>query len=123
MIDAKELRVGNWIMVAGTGELHPIPAKVSDISVLFYNPELAGKIPLTYEILEKCGFSKTNGFIWNVENDRIADIYDKGDFRIHAEVSRGVFYTTQPKSIDYKYVHQLQNLYFILTGTELEIKL
>jgi hypothetical protein len=123
MIDAKQLRIGNWVF-----DNFGYPDQITADWFGAFDMELDNVtentfIPLTYEMLEKCGFVKTNGFIWNTENDGIADIYDKGGFRIHVEVSRGVFYTTQPKSVDYKYVHQLQNLYFALTGTELEINL
>jgi len=71
-------------------------------------------IPLTEEWLIKIGF-KQNDLIkseYNIGTERVAKI-DHGFFfdRYHWEASKRI-----------KYVHQLQNLYFELTGDELQIK-
>jgi len=70
-------------------------------------------ILLNTEFLRNCGFEK------------IADnTYCKGEFKLQMlqESNRAVFqlngFEIKPKI---KYLHQLQNLYFILTGEELDI--
>lgn len=73
-------------------------------------------IPLTEELLLKIGF-KRNGNYW-----------DKGCFSlpIHPTKSGGEFILVPNNfvaAIPLKYLHQLQNLYFALTGEELTISL
>lgn len=75
-------------------------------------------VPLTPEILEKCGAVKVEGE-WQF---KVAICALWISFRFHAshcysEIG-GIYLGGQ-----IKYVHQLQNLYFALTGTELEVKL
>jgi hypothetical protein len=113
---ANELRLGNFIndfegklcTVSGTtngwiwskGAYEPIP----DNS---YSP-----IPLTEEWLLKFGFMS------NPYQDR----YEKGPLYIECDKTRGyliLWIDMSTHSIDVEYVHQLQNLYFSLTGEEL----
>lgn len=65
-------------------------------------------IPLTEEWFYKFGFSKSN--VWfeknGIELFNIADLYFRAKYPIKADV---------------KFVHQLQNLYFALTGEELTV--
>ena len=78
-------------------------------------------IKLTEEILLKCGFEKVKNKI---------DIFEKKRLRLFIG-SRGQFLaylieedTTSAHYINsYEYLHQLQNLYFALTGEELKINL
>jgi hypothetical protein len=66
-------------------------------------------IPLTEEWLLKFGFDKIDfQFIKNgIKLFPIRDLYYRGNFPIKSDI---------------KYVHQLQNLFFALTGEELTIK-
>ena len=71
-------------------------------------------IPLTEEWLGKFGFEKYNNSWWK---------YDKnGAFDISNNFDAFGFKTCIWSSDRINYVHQLQNLYFALTGDELEIK-
>ena len=77
-------------------------------------------IPLTEEILLKCGFEK--GYIMYFIRICETRCYLRPSYR------GGYYYGICPyielrdcKTI--QYLHQLQNLYFALTGKELEIKL
>lgn len=81
----------------------------------FYLPEkeIEG-IPLTEERLIKFGFEK-------VEFDGITT-YGNKIFYIEKEYKGNFYIVLQGKKIALTYVHQLQNLYFVLTGEELEIK-
>ena len=104
MIKSNELRIGN--LVEKEGEIY-----VADFITINmahnYNP-----IPLKPEILEKCGFIPTgladfiNGEIelWQVNNEFHYSVHDDYHISINS-------------------VHQLQNLYFALTGEELTIQL
>ena len=67
-------------------------------------------IPLTEEWLLRLGFESTNTYYFSKCN-----LHLQGDIRgFHLVISR-------IDGIKVKYVHQLQNLYFALTGEELTI--
>lgn len=76
-------------------------------------------IPLTAEWLERCGFKKGSSYIgigyhWDGPNEIsiVEQNVDKEDtYRLY-----GSEWTI---GNDFKYLHQLQNLYFSLTGEEL----
>ena len=68
-------------------------------------------IPLTPEILEKCGFEKLNS-----GNRRFNKIV------LMCESVSNYLLKDIPLT-PIRYLHQLQNLYFALTGEELEVKL
>jgi hypothetical protein len=96
MVKASELRIGCWVDDAGMNAvmISEIPAKIP----LYY------PIKLTPQILEKCGFEFNGGyFIIPLKNSLYG--IDK------IKVGKGIF------------LHQLQNLYFALTGEELDINL
>jgi hypothetical protein len=77
-------------------------------------------IPLTPEILEKCGIELKDG---NYKIDlSIGDLYFNENDGISFAVTVGYEYSeTQMEHI--KYLHQLQNLYFSLEGEELKVTL
>lgn len=70
-------------------------------------------VPLTDEILIKCGFSKN-------ENTYYHELFicNNGTLRILADN-----YRTTGKDVKIKSLHQLQNLYFALTGKELDLNI
>lgn len=72
-------------------------------------------IPLTEEILLKCGFRKSKSGMYLF--DKFS--FDLSDFEFGVESD--YYYLTISENL--KYLHQLQNLYFALTGQELEINL
>lgn len=79
-------------------------------------------IPLTKEILLKCGFKKREGnnICWDL-GDFMIGWYGNSFATWVVELKQGnnkVHFHSQIKSI-----HQLQNLYFALTGQELPINL
>ena len=99
---AAELRIGNWIDLGGQRNLHRVEDEI--LGCLNLNP-----IPLTEEWLLKFGFKKVmckdNYITYSNRNKRIGIYPDRCIMRGHA--------------VSFKYVHQLQNLYFALTGEEL----
>ena len=107
---AQELRIGNWVMT-DTGSNYQI--ELSDFSDWYndHNSHEYGKyvlpIPLTKEWLLKFGFEQGekiavhNRFVW---------------YKDHIGI-KGMLGVVKP--VECKYVHQLQNLYYALTGEEL----
>jgi len=134
MVKAGELRIGNWVKEYGK----PIKFSIADFH--FLNDELNypsryEPIPLTPEILEKCKLE--NGYYNNIQVDgnHIGVIFPiikdetKEDWEL-PDYKEGIYVYSglgDPESYGFKaqikYLHQLQNLYFALTGTELEINL
>jgi hypothetical protein len=124
-MEAKELRLGNLIYFTEDQTVF----EVDEICDVFYTVKNEKEttqieqsefspIPLTEEWLTKFGFAKGD-FFWRkspltiglYKYETTVDLEDDDD--IQDMVTLGV---------DLKYVHQLQNLYFVLTGTELTIK-
>jgi hypothetical protein len=134
MIKASELRVGNWVMWENEeNEYWPLPIELGEEidNAYKYKP-----ITLTSEILEMCGFSQLPHFtvqnLWNknIGRDRVISIACVGTpneiIFLNEEQPPEVKNIIVLRNYDYDgktYLHQLQNLYFALTGTELEINL
>lgn len=114
MIQANELRIGNCFLNPNTGKV--IRCTCEDISDIQNGYKTRLPIPLTPEILEKCGFKHTWGDIYELEDG----------FGVYASLRNG-WMVSQSRDISNikgaDYLHQLQNLYFALTGEELKIKL
>lgn len=113
MIDEKELRTGNIVEKDG-GEYVAdwVTIKMSHN----YNP-----IPLTSEILLKADFrlQKEGEYYLEYQNDLFIVVNNKMVVNLVFDVAE---YIEEPYD-HIKYVHQLQNLYYSLTGEELNIKL
>lgn len=131
MIQARELRIGNWVMSTEASE----PTQIYALGIVAQSQcEVAQSIPkyepipLTEEWLLKFGFKKITDTKWN---------YKVGQWRIYQcnfierQINNfGVLTYDYNGDVDgvanFSYgidsVHQLQNLYFALTGEELQIK-
>lgn len=117
---ASELRLGNYVY-DNLGGLLKIKGISTESDLRHIKP-----IPLTEEILLKCGFVKD-------------EEYDEGgliDFRYELNLlNKSISFTSNWNTedcfyvnltqcgVDVFYLHQLQNLYFALTGEELTINL
>ena len=128
MIDHKEVRIGNTLKSSDSIKLINVfhidedddRGRINYIGANNYEP-----VELTPDILEAAGFgvNKDNSFGYVNENEGI--LIELGDF--DEEFGRRVFYYVLPDTDDYtciaycKHLHQLQNLYFALTGEELKI--
>lgn len=143
---ASDIRIGNWV----TTDLFPeLPKEKNpykefqivamnigfDNSSVFsdvnYYPksvslEKLKPIPLTPEWLERFGF---NSELWiNLNTHYFELIHTKENgvdwfYPVYAEINELSCEMEQQVSLNrIQYVHQLQNLYFALTGDELELK-
>lgn len=131
MVQASDLRIGNKITVIGINGIIEVTAtkkqpvrdgyycsiKVGDEKDYRLQEQCFG-IRITVEILEKCGFVFT-GFTWDTGLHGLSiclpnDMYPNGKTYFNSwTINEGV-----PD-----FLHQLQNLYYALTGTELHINL
>jgi hypothetical protein len=110
---ANELRIGNHVQFIITKE----PMRVLKIQPQSDFLDMIEPIPLTKEWLLKFGleYDKNEGqiflqkYIFYIRDDHEEDGWD-----IYENVNDSFITTVE-------YVHQLQNLYFALTGTEIEV--
>ena len=120
-MELKELRIGNWVMGHhkpfrwGLKHFHLL--KQSNLDEIIKEP-----IALTEEILLKCGFRDNEGRI--VRHFHVKYVYYSVvssdvpfSFKIGFSDGKEFFIT------NVEYLHQLQNIYFSLTGVELKVKL
>lgn len=111
---ANELRIGNYVFENGKIKiLYSISAETAkDYSKV-------KSIPLTKEWLTRLGFRKRNDCEWIYEKFPI--LVNCGNHNlVHIIATENTF--TMPVQIGGYNVHQLQNLYFSLTGEELQIE-
>lgn len=111
MINPEELRIGNWF--TKDGEYHNvghIQKNFYNICVNNYGPENIDPIPLTPEILEAVRFENEKELYLGLDLQRRYRLFlCDGEHTIPLR--------------EVKYLHELQNQYYALTGKELEVKL
>lgn len=125
MIKTESLRIGNWIKLIGSDEHHLVGSlqtkMVDNIGTIhlygngvWNREDQVEGIRITSEILDKCGF----------------DLFDDDDFM--QTQYRGIFYIRMIEHIrcteirigdmhfgHIAYLHELQNIYYSITGQEL----
>ena len=123
MIKAEELRIGNWIKEEGyiscaenlKVDLDLMQDIIENSQREFQgeDDELYYPIPFTEEILLKCGFE-------------ILGLSDRNNYSV-IKNTEGYFFIDCMEDItigkELKSVHQLQNLYYAITGEDLTINL
>ena len=130
-MEAKELRLGNYI--EWSGNIHKVIAidlqgvfiKKKNLQLRFI--KTIKPIPLTEEWLLKFGFKRHGGDYYNdiiilknvvcFDTGRVFDAFEIKIFPNELGSAQEV-----EGMLEISYVHQLQNLYFALTGKELIIK-
>ena len=142
-MNAKEVRIGNWVLTPMNNEI-VIPRfqkKIKGITIFgefdFNEPtypenhlvsakHCAG-IELTPEILEKCGLRVADtGYYWIAVREHYNASNDLKPTWLKIKYTQAKNFRVENfanKTIYLKSLHQLQNLYFALTGEELEINL
>jgi hypothetical protein len=126
---AQEVRLGNYYFYhivdkyderGEYDEVCQIDAEDFRILESFDCPEYK-PIPLDEEWLLKFGFTKRRATYLYYKKDGVELFYVKGKKR-DAHHLNGFYYENFLPLLPVDYLHQLQNLYFALTGKELEIK-
>jgi hypothetical protein len=130
-----ELRIGNFInCVFSTRHCEVVEITTDDLKLKngYADYSQIEPIPLTEEWLLKFGFEKEYfygddaKFIWWQLNDFGLEIFNTNKEQGRTSIeSKDVGFFYEPMYMDYieiKHVHQLQNLYFALTGEELTLK-
>jgi hypothetical protein len=113
MIQANELRIGNWVRSNLTEREFQITAE--DIVYINIDPSVVSPIPLTEERLLEFGFKDNSIMIDTIDKTlNISAIVGK-DFYLYLDDVFGSAYDLNC----IQSVHQLQNLYHALTGQEL----
>lgn len=131
---ASELRLGNWVLYKDkneTPEFVNTKIGVSDFVIMYEKEKGEGwseidyaPIPLSPEILEMAGFSRlNNGWCIGEQKsytDVIFSLFDDNMCQGELDLKLNGSDLPMPKV---EHLHQLQNLYFSLTGQELTINL
>ena len=133
MIKANDFRVGNFVneyyynSIVGKYESSLIKVNAVYKTHIVCQDDCAygfsdiSPIPLTEDILLKCGFESHYSTFYLANSDF--------DISYNDELENGISicvgdYCPRGRCFEHiKFLHQLQNLYFALTGTELEINL
>lgn len=120
-MDARELRIGNWVLEKQNKLLGEIFNITRTTCRIFVDNELEDlkpslediePIPLTEEWLEMFGFKMD----WHISHkDEYFCMFQEGDKYYYTADEH--HWTSEP----FKHVHQLQNLFYALTGKELEL--
>ena len=134
-MDVKELRVGNLVkddeciivvvealsgdnaLVNGYGENEVLFSKKGYPNVLFESEIYP--IELTEEMILKCGFTR--------KETSLVFVFQMPEFNATIQIWNGNEYASICRSgiaayrFECKYLHQLQNIYFSLTGKELDV--
>jgi hypothetical protein len=131
MIDATELRLGNYILHKTGVRILPVKCTFQHFE-LFEKGETKGSFPIPFkpDILQKCGF---------IENKNYHGLPDAREFvltmpvmgnnknEIYAYLTTEAYARASVNDIiisnNFHFLHQLQNLYYALVGKELEVVL
>lgn len=112
MIDDRELRLGNFVYYGES--IRQITAignspqrKFVGVDNMITEFEVIKPIPLSQEILKKCGFEYVG--YWQLNDIELCDM-------VYGEFMVAYLHTANH---EIKHLHQLQNLYYALTGQEL----
>lgn len=114
---AEELRIGNWVELDG----NPSQVQFVDPNEIRNSGDRLKPIVLSPEILEKAGFEK--------EEEHNKKVYSYGEYWIEIAQWNPIKVSVwKYGAMNYpcfltqvSFLHQLQNLYFALTGEELKI--
>jgi hypothetical protein len=116
MIDLHELRIGNWV---NDKNKNPKQIEQNDFvkeKNLAYSP-----ISITDKILEKAGFEPIL-----IDEDKFHlhpfKHFQKDGFKGYLMLGKDGLFTYTVNDRIYMHVHQVQNLYYALTGKELKVK-
>lgn len=133
MIDKSELRIGNYVLYDDkpTSYLDIVTQIFEDGVEIISNSAFGGTasrtfeqiepVKIQYNVLIQCGFidHAQNGWGCRIDvnsSDELCLYTDDNELKYQSKNSGFT------RGFNIKYLHQLQNLYFILTGKELQLK-
>lgn len=108
---ASELRIGNYVKSSLSESYYHLGIEHFEMMANYTIEELYQPIPLTEEWLIKLGY-KDEGYLENHYDIMGHLIWNAG----------GEMLVCEKNGVVLEHVHQLQNLYFALTGEELKVK-
>lgn len=122
MIQANEIRFGSWILA-----YDGMPVQITTgymIDLIESGGEYYNGIPLSPSVLEDCGFVKDEDtdfykLTFAYPDTSYPSYLSCTGFDVYVQVCRNF---TAAADAPCKYLHQLQNLFWCLTGTELIYK-
>ena len=126
MIDSKDLRIGNY-MQREDGSIFKVDANDIKIISEWKNPfaPLPSPIPLNVHLIESFLFKKIYNqyqFGWYMEvQDRVLCWCHSDTISLEFKPTQCDIYDNTLFDFKCEYVHQLQNLFYSLTGKELEL--
>jgi hypothetical protein len=115
---ANELRIGNWVEILGDSKRLNFFTTIQPSSFSVNIDKTYGAIPLDEDWLLKFGFSE-------IEHQFLLEL--KTGNSLSFDFNTGMYLVKEDNElelceIEINYVHQLQNLYFALAGTELQFQ-
>lgn len=122
----QELRIGNYVKltymvevtaISNDGDCYYTPIDQEEYLDEFTDIRHFEPIPLTPEVLEACGFEYDESNIkWKINKN------SKFEFAWGEECGTQFNYSVCRRGVSHvNFLHQLQNLYYSLTGQELQI--
>jgi hypothetical protein len=117
---ASDLRIGNFVNNKGRLDIvtcleHVTFEDITNVRGQYYEVFIPEPIPLTEEWLLKFGFGKNDNNQFILMEGSVDILFNKD---LNGWTCDGINFSINMT----EHVHQLQNLYFALTGEELEIK-
>lgn len=112
MIQAQDLRIGNWVS-NGQIEFQITSKDIYHLDV-YVNRVIAKPIPITPEWLERMGMKRNYDY-----GDPVFDLNNIRVFTWPTGIITIEYYYLELRELEF--IHQLQNLYFALTGEDLTI--
>lgn len=123
-MEARELRIGNWYQNKSNDEKLKFQ-QVTFFEDAHYVAVYCDPIPLTEEWLHKFGFNskyKSVHMHWNLGPFELNQKSNEDDEHNIIPQEQIWYFSHAGWTPDVLFVHQLQNIYFALTGLELELK-
>ena len=132
MIKGHEFRLGNYLMHKTGVRILTVRCTVEHFALLPGGEKDLFPVVLSAPVLEKCGFTENKKYALLPESREfilVVPVMGSGAIEIKAYIKNNkecfgrVMMTGVPLSNNFHHLHQLQNVYFALTGNELEVTL
>jgi hypothetical protein len=132
MIKSHEFRLGNYLMHKTGVRILTMRCTLEHFALLPVGEKDLFPVVLSATVLEKCGFAENKKYALLPESREfvlVVPVMGSGAVEIRAYIKNNkecfgrAMMTGVPVSNNFHHLHQLQNVYFALTGNELEVTL